>query len=126
LVIVIAILGILGAVALPKFANLTTQARTAAFQGVKAGFTSGVMIVHSSWLADGAVGADTTVTLEGGQVVAITAGWPDAAATIWGDIMNGPMPSDWTSSVALGVATFTDGAATAFEYDSSSGEVTVP
>ena len=127
LVIVIAILGILGAVALPKFADLTTQARTAAFDGIQAGFTSGVMIVHSAWLANGAVAADTTVTLDGGSVVNITAGWPDNAvpATMWTNMMSGPVPSDITITGpgATTVTTYTDGSGAAFTYDDSDGTV---
>ena len=39
LVVVIVILGILSAVALPKFLDISTEARTAAVQGVAAGIT---------------------------------------------------------------------------------------
>jgi MSHA pilin protein MshA len=41
LVVVIVILGILSAVALPKFIDLSNEARTAAVQGVAAGITAG-------------------------------------------------------------------------------------
>ena len=70
LVIVIAILGILGAVALPKFADLSTDAKRASYQGMRDGFKSSVMIAHSKWLASGAdSSAVTSVTIEGGQVL---------------------------------------------------------
>ena len=63
LVVVIAILGILAAVAMPKFAGLEENARTAAFDGVRGGFTAAVQIAHSKWLVEGS--NDTTIPLEG-------------------------------------------------------------
>lgn len=68
LVIVIVLIGILAATALPKFANLTTQAQTAANQGIAGGLAAAVSIAHAAWLAGGATA--TSVTLEG-TVVAI-------------------------------------------------------
>ena len=59
LVVVIAILGILAAVAMPKFASLETKARTASYDGVRGGFTAAIQIAHSKWLVEG--GTDTTV-----------------------------------------------------------------
>ncbi len=53
LVVVIAILGILAAVAMPKFASLESEARGASLDGVRGSFTVAVQIAHSKWLADG-------------------------------------------------------------------------
>ena len=53
LVVVIVILGILAATALPRFFDLTTDARKAAVAGVTGGFTTGVAMEHAKWLVDG-------------------------------------------------------------------------
>jgi prepilin-type N-terminal cleavage/methylation domain-containing protein len=55
LVVVIVILGILAATALPRFFDLTTDARKAAVAGVFGGFSAGVAMSHSKWLVDGSV-----------------------------------------------------------------------
>jgi len=46
LVMVIVIIGILAAAALPRFANLTSQARTASNAGIAGAMRSSVMIAH--------------------------------------------------------------------------------
>jgi MSHA pilin protein MshA len=48
LIVVIAILGILVAVAIPKYVNLTTKARQAADQGALAGLRSCTLMLYSS------------------------------------------------------------------------------
>jgi len=57
LVIVIVILGILAAVAIPKFASLQTDAKRSAIQGVAGAVNSGAKITHAKWLVMG--GTDT-------------------------------------------------------------------
>ena len=105
LVVVIAILGILAAVAMPKFAGLETKARESAFEGVKGGFTSAVMIAHSKWLVDGS--SEVTVDMEGTTVCVNAQGWPSVDAngtcvqgtadTLYGIIMSGARPDKWTT-----------------------------
>ena len=51
LIVVIVILGILAATALPRFLNVTTQAHTAAVQGFGGGVTSAVGTVQGQWKA---------------------------------------------------------------------------
>jgi len=71
LVVVITILGILAAVALPKFFDITTDAKKAAASGVAGAIASGSAINYSSYLAKGnsivapivSVGACTTAVL---------------------------------------------------------------
>lgn len=53
LVVVIVILGILSAVAAPKFIDLTDDAEEAVFKGTAAAFKSGVNQVHIAWLIRG-------------------------------------------------------------------------
>ena len=77
LVIVIVLIGILAATALPKFANMSTQARSAAASGVAGALGSAVSIAHAQWIADG---NPATITLEGQSVVMSTQGWPEATS----------------------------------------------
>jgi len=120
LVIVIAIIAILAAVALPKFVDLASDARTAALSGVRGGFSASVQIVHSKWLAGG-TGVAGPVALEGGvSVVVNAAGWPtiDAAnvgqttaVLLYGLLMTTALPANWTTTqtaaAGAGVCTFT-------------------
>lgn len=134
LVVVIAILGILAAVAMPKFAGLETKARESAFEGVKGGFTSAVMIAHSKWLVDGS--SETTVDLEGTTLCVNGSGWPgvDANGTcdqatadkLYALLMSGARPDKWTTKETAGTsATFClagTGGST-FTYLAASGTV---
>lgn len=53
LVVVIVILGILAATAVPKFVNLKADAQTAVLQGVKATMQSAAALIHSKSLVKG-------------------------------------------------------------------------
>lgn len=53
LVIVIVILGILAAVAIPKFANLQEDAKKASIEGLRGAVNSAAKIVHAKWLVAG-------------------------------------------------------------------------
>ena len=138
LVVVIAILAILAAVALPKFADLTAEARTASLAGVRGGFSAAVQIVHAKWLAGG-TGVAGNVTLEGATTVVVNAtGWPtvdnanaaqDTAAELYGLLMSGAMPTGWTTGEAAaagaGTATYTlpGTGGGAFTYNGATGGV---
>lgn len=77
LVVVIVILGLLAATALPRFVNLQSDAREASAGGLNGGVRAAANLAHAVWLARGAAG--TTVTMEGTSV-AMTFGYPTAAA----------------------------------------------
>ena len=72
LVVVIVILGILAATALPKFIDLSTQARAAAVQGVASAATSGFAINYGARKANSTKGSavanctDVGALLQGG------------------------------------------------------------
>jgi len=68
LVMVIVILGILAATALPKFADMSGNARVASVNGLMGALRSASTIVHAQALVNGQNGstATGTVTLEGG------------------------------------------------------------
>ena len=108
LVVVIVILGILAATALPRFINVTNQAHSAAVAGAGGGFGSAVALVHAKWVADGAdpAASDIDLDVDGTDDARVSAaGWPvDAAAgndsiaaaahgqcvSVWRQIMQNP------------------------------------
>ena len=57
LVVVIILLGILAATALPRFIDVDDDAHAAAFEGVLGGFQTGVALYHAQWIADGQASA---------------------------------------------------------------------
>lgn len=78
LVMVIVILGILSAFALPRFADLTGNARTASIEGLRGALKSAAAISHAQQIASGlALGGG--ITLEG-QAVTMVNGYPTANA----------------------------------------------
>ena len=78
LVMVIVILGILSAFALPRFADLTGDARTASINGLAGAIKSAAAIAHSDQIAkSGALG--DSVTLDGAAVTMVN-GYPTANA----------------------------------------------
>ena len=77
LVVVITILGILAAFAVPRFASLEGQERLASTQALAGSIRSGAALAHAVWLAQGDP-ASTSVTMEG-QPITMAFGYPDAA-----------------------------------------------
>ena len=78
LVMVIVILGVLAAFALPRFADLGGDARTASIQAVAGAMKSAANIAHARQLADGST-LGTSVTLEG-EIITMVNGYPTANA----------------------------------------------
>ena len=68
LVVVIVILGLLAATALPKFIDVTTNARAASVQGVAGGLRAAVALAQSQYVVNGNKAAATV--LMGGTPVA--------------------------------------------------------
>lgn len=77
LVIVIVILGILAATALPRFTDLSTDARVAALNGLAGSFRSAASIARATQLVKGYNSA-STVSLEG-QDIQMVSGYPAAS-----------------------------------------------
>lgn len=73
LIVVLVILGILAATALPRFADLSSDARVAAVSGVEGGLRSAAAIAHAQALVDGVTTGN--ITLEG-QAVTLSNGYP--------------------------------------------------
>ena len=106
LVMVIVILGVLAAFALPRFADLGGDARTASIQAAAGAMKSAANIAHARQLADGSALGDD-VTLEG-QVITMVNGYPtaDAAGIILAAQISG---NDYTigTGAAAGGSTIT-------------------
>jgi MSHA pilin protein MshA len=113
LVMVIVILGILAATALPKFANLQQDARLASLQAAQGAFKSAASIAHAKWLID-----SSTTTIEGVTVTYDTNGYPNAAtiANIAGISSN-----DYTYTTGTGVLYANGKTTCAFTYDADGG-----
>ena len=139
LVVVIAILGILAAVAMPKFAALETEARGASFDGVRGGFTAAIQIAHSKWLVGG-TGVAGTIQLEGSTAFVNATGWPtvdaanaaqDTASELYAILMSGGTPEGWDpnqdEAAGAGVADYTlpGTGGDVFCYDGADGTVVV-
>jgi MSHA pilin protein MshA len=76
LVIVIVILGILAATALPRFADLTQDARIAALNGVAGSVRSAAAIGHATYLAKG-LSSSGNYSADG-VTINLVNGYPDA------------------------------------------------
>ncbi len=128
LVVVIALLGLLAAVALPRFASMEANARTAAYNGVRGAFTTSVGIAHSKWLAVG-TGVAGPVALDGDNVEVNATGWPfieadhtdqDTADELYAILMQDAVPSTWQSCETASTAS-ADAGTGSFELDGAGG-----
>ncbi len=81
LIVVIVILGILAATALPRFASLQNDARFASARGALGGITSAAALVHGAMLAAGSSVAGAGTAVMEGTAVSTLNGYPDASAT---------------------------------------------
>lgn len=72
LIIVIVILGILAAVALPRFINVSHDARIASVQGFAGGVSSSAVLVQGAWIHAGNAGS--SVTMADTTTVAVSSG----------------------------------------------------
>ena len=79
LIVVIVILGILAATALPKFADLQKDARLATIKGAQGSIAAASALAHSAWLVAGS-SASSSVSMEGTSIT-MQNGYPDSSAT---------------------------------------------
>ena len=101
LVIVIVILGILAATALPRFLNVSDQAHASAVAGTGGSFGTAVMLAHAGWIANGQV---SPVVMDSQNVTMNATGWPAATtgATCVTDVWNTIMQNPPSASAAAG------------------------
>ena len=83
LIVVIVILGILSATALPRFINMQSEARIAAVNGMAGGLRSAVAVVSSRYVLTGS-SASTTVTSQDGTAITVNAGTGIPVGTLLG------------------------------------------
>jgi len=129
LIMVIVILGVLSAFALPRFADLGGDARAASIKGAAGAMKSAANIAHAQWLADGSPStAPITVTLEGTSIPMNSSGYPTSpgiitAAQIANTDYTFTAPAAADASVTLTISGGT--AATCYAtYTAASGAVT--
>jgi MSHA pilin protein MshA len=126
LVVVIAVLGILAATALPRFVNVQSNARVAAGNGLAASLRSASNMARAAWVAAGSSGGSVTMD---GQAVTVTTtgntpGYPTAdAAGIIAALQS--VDAQFTPSHSNGVTTFRVGtnAACIVTYTAADGQV---
>lgn len=129
LVVVIVILGILAATALPRFVNLQSDARAAALEGIAGAARSASALVQAKYLAVGSTGAGN-LDIGNGTVVAVVSGGFPAASTagIVTALQNNAQ--GFSPSCAGATCTFepkgSPGATCQATYSETDGTVTVP
>jgi prepilin-type N-terminal cleavage/methylation domain-containing protein len=148
LVVVIIILGILAATALPRFMNVQTQAHQAAVDGAGGGFGSGIAMFHAQWIANGHTGAQANVASFGDSTLdSNDSGWPvgtggnakidddDACVELWNGLMQNPPSvskaagSDYQASASDQVCSYVyqgdSSTKRILAYDASSGDLKI-
>lgn len=106
LLVVIAVIGVLAALALPRFMAIADDAQEAAVQATAGALSAGVIMVRGQWELNRARGQSSgsgPVTGFGtGNVIASATGWPlgthntgnaEACTEIWKNVMQGTIPS---------------------------------
>ncbi|NBV19440.1 type II secretion system protein [Janthinobacterium sp.] len=104
LVVVIVILGILAATAIPRFTDLSADARVAKMQAAAGAVRAGSAMYHAQWLVSGSPADGTTVAMEGKGVRGV-AGYP--AGTDDGIVVAAGGLSDYIFVSNGGVVTIT-------------------
>lgn len=102
LVVVIVILGILAAFAVPRFIDLGEEARIAALDGLAGSIRSAAVLAHSVQLANNS-STSTSVTMEGNTVTMLN-GYPTATTTGIQLTQNPNPPSGFSITVTAGTS----------------------
>ena len=130
LIVVIVILGILAATALPRFVNLQGDARAATLQGIAGSMEAAKQLVQARWLVTGSTGAATAAipSAPGGDVAVVTgvgatAGYPIANTGGMNDALNLSATSGLTCTPAAATFTCTYGANCTVTYTEATGAV---
>jgi MSHA pilin protein MshA len=78
LIVVIVVLGILAATALPRFADMSTDAKIAKMKAAQAAVQTGASLFHAQWLANGSPLGTTVIQMEGVSIPYVN-GYPDVS-----------------------------------------------
>jgi prepilin-type N-terminal cleavage/methylation domain-containing protein len=111
LVVVITILGILAAVALPRFFDVQNDARRASAQGVAGAVASGAAINYGARLAQGNLAGAATVV-------------NDCTTAVLSRVLTGGFPVDIISSAGTLTTTMTNGQTGTCDFYHSAGGTT--
>ena len=103
LIVVIVILGILAATALPKFANLSADARLASLQAAKGSIASAAAMIHGKYLVNPTANGSTVIVE--GKAINVVNGYPKGDSTL-GDAA-GLSSDDYTVTPATDNTTVT-------------------
>jgi MSHA pilin protein MshA len=96
LVMVIVILGILAATALPKFVDMGGEARAAVIRGVEGSMRAASTMVYAKAAAAGQLGAAGSVTINGNSISTVY-GYP-ANGTDWTDLLDLSPSTDFNTA----------------------------
>ena len=134
----VAVLLILIAGGLLKFADLREDARRSMVQATQGSFTAAVLIIHSKWATARSRGA-REVPVQGGSVEVNALGWPhvdranpeqDTTAKLYARVMQAPLQSPWrTCEIGsarlgdIGAFVLPGSGGGAFTYDGTTGTV---
>jgi MSHA pilin protein MshA len=108
LVVVIVILGILAAFALPRFMGLEVRARQASMRALEGSVRTAAAMAHAAWLANGTAGAAGNLNIEG-QTVTFANNYPNAATiqrTLQPGTIQAGVPGRFTATVSGTRVTF--------------------
>lgn len=130
LIVVIVVLGILAATALPKFVNVSQDARRASVEGVTGALRSAVSLVQAKYYAAGNTTA-TTVNMQDGSTVTVAAGTgiPVGSAAGIGAALQSldGFVADYSTATAITFRPTNGGSATCqASYNSTNGQVPSP
>ncbi|MDO8704984.1 MAG: type II secretion system protein [Sulfuricaulis sp.] len=133
LVIVIVILGLLAATALPRFINITQDARVASVNGVAGGLRSAISLAKAQVMVSNSAGCSGALTLnacmDGVNVVVTTSGYPSGGGASSGIVNAMQGLSGFTIGGSGNVTTFqpTNGGGSSCQasYDASTAVVSV-
>ncbi len=131
LIVVIVILGILAATALPRFINVTEDARTSSVKGFAGGARSAVGVVNGKFFAVGSSAATSVTMADNVSVQTVpTTGVPAATASGIGTALRcetsaacGNFAAVYSGSAGSATATFTLQANCLVTYTDSNGNV---
>jgi len=112
LIMVIVVLGILAAFALPRFADFSGDARYSSIAGAQGAVRSASGIVHAAALAAGQTGETGSVTIEGSSI-ALAYGYATTASILTAAQLSSDFDMTTPGTIKLGACSFTYTAATA-------------
>lgn len=150
LVVVIAILAILAAFALPRFASLSEQAHESSIQGTAGALSAGVALAKAQWVTNGSTAATTNVAGFGNDDVDVSDdGWPTGSTAdntnpnmnagrcqqVWQGLLQANAPTVSTTADAEDYQVTVNGGNCRYiyqpdeedsfiEYDADTGEIT--